>query len=41
LLGLSYLIYFAFEHRSIMVVGLRKVVEGHKTLKAIVLMLFH
>jgi hypothetical protein len=41
LLGLSYLIYFAFEHRPIVVVGLGKVVEGNKTLRAIVLMLFH
>ena len=40
-LGLSYLIYFAFEHRSIVVVGLGNVVEGNKTLRAIVLMLFH
>jgi len=40
-LGLSYLVYYAFEHRSIMVVGLGKLVEEHKTLSAIFLMLSH
>ncbi len=40
-LGLSYLVYFAFEHRSIIVVGLGKLVEEHMTLRAIFLMLSH
>ena len=40
-LGLAYLIYFAFEHRSIMVVRLEKVVQGHKTLRAKVLIFIH
>jgi hypothetical protein len=40
-LGLSYLIYLAFEHRSTVIVGLERVVEGHENLRDIVLMLFH
>ena len=32
-LGLAYLIYFAFEHKSVMVVGIGKLVEEHKTLR--------
>jgi len=40
-LGLSYLVYFAIDHRSITFAGLGKVVEGLKTLRVIALMLFH
>jgi membrane-bound metal-dependent hydrolase YbcI (DUF457 family) len=40
-LGLSYLIYFAFERRSSLVGGLGSIVEGHRILRNISQMLFH
>jgi membrane-bound metal-dependent hydrolase YbcI (DUF457 family) len=40
-LGLSYLIYFAFERRSSLVGRLSRVVEGHRILRTVSQMLFH